>query len=273
MTSPTPGPNRPAHWSRTTAFALAWLLNASQALAMSTSDAEPGSGLQQLFSDSLVGALLTGQQPRGLGLLDLVCLGALAALFLLRPTGGGQDAPPGQPQDPADDLGPPVPPEGAIRRARAEWARISGTAQPSQGPHAQQDAAELPAPARSDGSFDEAEFLRGAKLFYAKFQESWDAHDLGELRDLITPEVFASLSQQLSATPRQGTTDILLIDAALGDVERRGSLTVAKVRYEVLQRAAGSVAQEPQTVRETWHFRRDEAAARPQWVLAAIEGR
>lgn len=127
---------------------------------------------------------------------------------------------------------------------------------------------EIPAKAVPAG-FDEAEFLKGAKMAYSRLQKSWDKRDLEDIRQFTSPEVWETIRQQAEEDPHPGQTGIVYIEAILQEVKTLADHTVASVLFDVLLREDGQ--EEAQKVQEIWHFRRDDSTPGSHWVLEGIQ--
>lgn len=214
-----------------------------------------GGMLGGLLMGGLLGSMFFGGGFGGIGLMDIVLLGA--GLFLLMrvlrsrtpaPAAGGHAG--------AATYAPPAPDSASGPSAGSGWDGLGDSTVP-QGPA-------MPA------GFDEAEFLRGAKVLYGRMQDAWSRRDLEDIRSFTSQAVHAEIARQAAEDPTPGRVDVLHVDARVLEVRREGLETAAVVLFEGLLRE--DAAQElPTQVREVWHFRRDEALARPEWLLDGIQ--
>lgn len=189
--------------------------------------------------------------------------------------------PPPRPDPARPDSAPPPrrePPEErtprdvseAYRRAQATWEALGA---PPAGPGERAATAASATPG-APGGFDVEEFLRGAKMVYARIQESWDARDMDDIREFVDDQVFANLSSLAAGAPASARTAILTIDAALLDVAMEKGQEVASVRFEARLSKGGAT---PHLVREVWHFGRapsgkENGAAEPSmWKVVGIK--
>ncbi len=233
-----------------------------------------GGMLGGLLAGSLLGALFFGGPYAGFGFMDMILFAVLAFLalklfqafrqrgqtapFATRPAppAAGQDAPrPGQP-----DL----------------WARMRSDALSGQGGQdgqfardAGRDAGAPAGNASVPAGFDQADFLRGAKIAYTRLQESWDKRDLDDIGRFATQAIMDEVRAQAKTDPNPSRTDILLINADLISVEREGVNEVASVFFDVLLREDPK-AESPTQVREIWHFIRP-ADGSASWKLDGIQ--
>lgn len=116
--------------------------------------------------------------------------------------------------------------------------------------------------------FDAQEFLKGAKAIYIRMQSSWDKRDLEDIRQFVSPEVWAEIEHQAQEDPQPGKTELLLINPRILEARETDSQTVVSVFYDVMMRE--NQAETAKQVREVWHFSRDKS---PEafWVLEGIQ--
>ena len=117
--------------------------------------------------------------------------------------------------------------------------------------------------------FDADEFLKGAKVIYARLQASWDKRDLDDLRQFTSPEVCTEIEHQAQKDPTPGQTELLLINPRILEVREVDNQTVVSVFYDVMMRENG--AEMAKQVREVWHFNRDSRKPETFWVLDGIQ--
>lgn len=233
-----------------------------------------GGMLGGLLVGGMIGSLLFGGMGGGVGIIEilLLCVAGYLLFRFIRSRRAAQAGQGGQ----------------ATRMERAEpaggdrFAYASGPAggyapgpdadgwdNVRQTPAGSGGAAEVSRPAMPAG-LDESEFLSGAKTIYARLQASWDRRDLADIRTFTSPEVHAEIARQAEEDPTPGKTDVLKVEARVVDAGKDGTNTVISVLYDVLLREDRNASQ-PSQVREVWHFRRDESAAKPEWILEGIQ--
>jgi len=121
-------------------------------------------------------------------------------------------------------------------------------------------AAALPA------DFDRDAFVRLAKITFIRMQAAHDAGNLNDLRDFLSPEMFAEV--KLDIEGRHGATsqtDVLNLEAEVADWADEGRRQIVSVRYSGQLREDG--AETP--FNEIWHLVREEGVER--WVVAGIQ--
>jgi predicted lipid-binding transport protein (Tim44 family) len=117
--------------------------------------------------------------------------------------------------------------------------------------------------------FDEAAFVRVAKVNFIRLQDASDRGDLEDLRAFTTPELFAEIRMQLSergAAPNH--TDVVELRAAVVDYAQESARDVASVRFSGLIREAKDAP--AVAFDETWHLiqPRDGSSG---WLVAGIQ--
>ena len=165
-------------------------------------------------------------------------------------------------QNPEDS---PSPEDRRARRAQAAWGFLSGdqTAGNAAGPSQRAPQPDLP------GTFNEQEFLRGAKMMYGRIRQSLAMRNLEDLRQFTAPGLMAEFERQSAANPERTSLVVLLVDAQVTDLKRDGKRTEVQVAYHA------SVSDDPKTntprqVDETWRFSRDETVDDAKWLLESM---
>ncbi|MDR2050652.1 MAG: 39S ribosomal protein L45 [Deltaproteobacteria bacterium] len=115
--------------------------------------------------------------------------------------------------------------------------------------------------------FDLNDFMDGAKIMYARLQESWDKRDLEDISQFTTPAMFREIKTQFEEDPRPGQTDILTVQAELYSFASEEERESAAVYFDALLREyAGKT---PENAREVWHFVRPKGGG--TWKLNGIQ--
>jgi predicted lipid-binding transport protein (Tim44 family) len=117
--------------------------------------------------------------------------------------------------------------------------------------------------------FDEADFLAGAKGAFMTLQEAWDQHDLAEIRNLTTTQIYAEIQQQIQASDIENHTDVLTLNAELLDVREMGSELEVVVLFDYIMRE--NIKAHAEQVQEVWHFVKPKASTQPKWYLDGIQ--
>ncbi len=121
---------------------------------------------------------------------------------------------------------------------------------------------------RSD-SFDEAEFVRHAKLNFLRLQEAHDRQDLTLMRDYLAPEVYREIEADIQSTwgaPQK--TEVVTLEAEVIDVATEAASHIVSVRFSGLLREQPD--REPETISEIWHLEKP-VSGRGGWQVAGIQ--
>jgi len=130
-------------------------------------------------------------------------------------------------------------------------------------PAGMNDAAPVPE------GFDRAAFARTAKEIFIRLQAANDAGRLDELETFTTPELYASIRDDLAARGgRTQRTDVVRIDAEVLDVATEGPRQLVSVRFHGLVREVDEGVAEP--FDEVWHLVRPLDGSRG-WAIAGIQ--
>lgn len=117
--------------------------------------------------------------------------------------------------------------------------------------------------------FDTPSFLRNAKTYFIRLQAAWDKADSNDIREFVTPEMYAEMKMQLQergATPNN--TDVVSLDAELLGVETTANDYLASVKFSGVMKEAVDAPAEPFT--EIWNMSKP-TSGQGGWVLAGIQ--
>lgn len=117
--------------------------------------------------------------------------------------------------------------------------------------------------------FDQADFLRIAKVNFIRLQAAHDVGNLDDIREFTTPEMFAEIKMDLAE--RQGVaqeTNIQRVEAELLDVISETSRYIASVRFHGMISEQKGAPAEPFS--EIWHWAKP-LDGRRGWVIAGIQ--
>lgn len=128
-------------------------------------------------------------------------------------------------------------------------------------------------PATSVGSipagFDVEGFLRVAKLNFVRLQASHDAGNMNDIREFVSPELFAEISLQISERGAVAQrTDVVTLNAELLEVVTEGERHVASVCFTGMIRETADAAAAPFS--EVWHLSKPVVGG-SGWVVAGIQ--
>jgi predicted lipid-binding transport protein (Tim44 family) len=115
--------------------------------------------------------------------------------------------------------------------------------------------------------FDEAQFVRHARMNFVNLQSAYDRNDMTAIRDFVTPELAAEIEKDMRAAGPGETTDIVTLEAQVLDVATENGLHVVSVRFTGLMREGAS---EPQPFTELWHLEKP-VDGRSGWVVSGIQ--
>lgn len=118
-------------------------------------------------------------------------------------------------------------------------------------------------------SFDADGFLRIAKLNFIRLQASNDAKNLDDIREFVSPEMFAEIKMQMSergATPQE--TDVVTLNAELIEVVTEEQQHIASVRFNgMIREEAGTVAA---PFDEVWNLTK-QVEGNKGWTISGIQ--
>lgn len=208
------------------------------------------------------------QTGPGFGMLDIVFL-AIAGYVVWRIVSHVAGRKPGGDED---DKTHDVTPEarddqdGGDRRSRtaqAAWEYLTGEKGPDLHPEAEHALDE-------PGTFNEREFLRGAKMIYGRIRQSLAMRNLADLRQFAAPDMMREFEQVANDKPDRETLVVMLVEARVTDLKRDGKRTEVEVAYDA------TISDDPRTnasrrVSEVWRFSRDETVADAKWLLESME--
>ncbi|BAL22576.1 Tim44 domain-containing protein [Azoarcus sp. KH32C] len=125
------------------------------------------------------------------------------------------------------------------------------------------------APRTLPADFDAEGFVRQAKLNFIRLQAANDAGNLADLREFVSPEVFAELQMQLTerGTAKQHT-EVLDLHAEIVDFEQEAQRYVVSVRFGGLIRE--EVGGPAERFDEIWHLTKPIDGGRG-WVVAGVQ--
>lgn len=134
----------------------------------------------------------------------------------------------------------------------------------------------------NDPSFDDREFLRGAKGAFEWIVAAFARGDRDALRNLLGPSLFVSfeeaIDQREKANETLETTISSMKSATIDDVSMDGSVVSITVEFltdqvKVIRDAQGEVVEgDPnkiEPIRDIWIFSRDMRSNDPNWQLVA----
>jgi predicted lipid-binding transport protein (Tim44 family) len=159
---------------------------------------------------------------------------------------------------------------GRLAHQPLQYAGFPGAAQP---PSALPGGAGAGSLAATTGSrpagFDEAEFVRHAKLNFVRLQEAHDKKDLTVMRDFLAPDVYREIEADIrSAWGAAQKTEVLTLNAEVIEVADESGSYIVSVRFTGTIREAAD--REPEAISEIWHLEKP-VNGRGGWVVAGIQ--
>ncbi|MEG2139903.1 MAG: TIM44-like domain-containing protein [Bilophila sp.] len=226
-----------------------------------------GGMLGGLLAGSLLGSMLFGGGFAGGGFLDIILIGLVLFLgfkFFARrkaqsvAQGASQNATPDGNATTFEAFGGgatkrSTPEAPTARKGGFDWDALTST--PASASSATEPVAVDPGTPKLPAGFDEEEFLRGAKAAYARLNASWDKRDLADIALFSTPEFLAEIKRDAETDKTPGTTEIMLVNASVVEVETVGNEQIVQVYFSVLLRDDPK-QDAPAEIREVWHFAR-----------------
>lgn len=186
----------------------------------------------------------------------MIALLAMAAVFILKMIFRRKTEPAAEPLQYAGAGGPSMPPP-------AQSVPQYGTASP---------VASAPAstsPARIPEGFDTEGFLRVAKLNFVRLQASNDAKNLADIREFVSPELFAEIKMQIDERGAAvQVTDIVTLNATLLEVSTEADRHIASVHFNGMIREEVGTAAVP--FDEVWNLSKP-VDGNGGWVISGIQ--
>ncbi len=136
----------------------------------------------------------------------------------------------------------------------------------------------------ADPSFDEKHFVAGAKTAFQMVVGAFAAGDLGTLKDLLAPALYADFASAVEARGRSGHTLLTelrgTIVADLEDARVVNGQTQVEIRFvsqqiHAVRDAAGAIvegdATQPIEIIDLWTFAHDPRSKDPNWQLVTTD--
>ena len=132
-----------------------------------------------------------------------------------------------------------------------------------------------------DPRFDEAGFVRGAKIAFGMIVEAYAQGDIDTLRPLLSDDLYDGFSEAIQRRADDGEsleTRIESLYAEVDDARTEGREVFITVRFEsrqinITRNEAGAVIEgdptSPAEVVDLWTFMRDTRSGDPNWTLVA----
>ena len=116
--------------------------------------------------------------------------------------------------------------------------------------------------------FDQARFLRKARVYFLRLQLAWDKSDMASIRQFAAGPVFNEFRKQiLERGETTNTTDVLAIQTELIGIEVVGGNYIASVKFTGMIKETMNPAEAP--FEEVWNLSMPREK-KGDWVLAGI---
>ena len=159
-------------------------------------------------------------------------------------------------------------PAGSLQYAGGSCSAMTPPPQATPSFGSSATAATIPAQ-RIPADFDTTAFLRIAKLNFVRLQASNDANNLDDIREFVSPELFAEIKMQMDErgnAPQQ--TDVVTLNADLLEVTTESNRHIASVHFSGTIREIVSAAAAP--FDEIWNLSKP-LDGNQGWVVAGIQ--
>ncbi len=152
--------------------------------------------------------------------------------------------------------------EPHVGPAPARFEPVMGGAAPAAAPAAAAADGKFPA------GFDPAPFVEQGKLQFRKLQAAYDAGDRKALSEVMTPEMFAEVSGELTGRTTQTPTEVMQLDARVLEAATEGNRHWMSIQFTGLLREDGTVL--PKEFDEIWNLTKPVDGS-SGWLLAGIQ--
>lgn len=118
--------------------------------------------------------------------------------------------------------------------------------------------------------FEDEPFLREAKKQFIRLQDANDRGDINDIREYVTPEMYAELSMQIKERNGQpNKTEVVTLNADIADVVTEGDLVIASVRFSgmIREEANGPAG----AFSEIWHIQKSQSQPNATWFISGIQ--
>ena len=118
--------------------------------------------------------------------------------------------------------------------------------------------------------FEDEPFLREAKKQFIRLQDANDRGDVNDIREYVTPEMFAEISMQIrERNGKPNMTEVVTLNAEIADVVTEGDLAIASVRFSGMIREEANGPAE--AFSEIWHIQKSQSQPNATWFISGIQ--
>jgi predicted lipid-binding transport protein (Tim44 family) len=118
-------------------------------------------------------------------------------------------------------------------------------------------------------SFDQQAFIEGSLSHYRTVQESWNKGELDVIKEYVSPELFAALSQQRDKLTSPPKTEVVDLNAEIVRADQAGDSAEISILFRGICRDELEKTQEG--IFDIWHLQRDLSTENADWVIVGIE--
>lgn len=118
-------------------------------------------------------------------------------------------------------------------------------------------------------NFDMQAFLQGSREHYRTLQQAWNQNDLEKIREYVSPELFAELSQERARLSGEQHTEVMFVDAELVRADHDASQAQVSLKFSGRYRDSREAVE--QDIREVWHLERDLTRPNAPWLIVGLE--
>jgi predicted lipid-binding transport protein (Tim44 family) len=123
----------------------------------------------------------------------------------------------------------------------------------------------------ADPTFDEKQFLAGAKAAFQMIVSAFAAGDLATLRPLLSSQLYGEFGRAISARPHRESGDTVRfegpVEAEIVDAGMSGREAHVQVRFVSRQMHEGDTQPPEDETIDLWSFSRDLNSRDPNWQL------
>lgn len=124
-------------------------------------------------------------------------------------------------------------------------------------------------PMNLPSDFDADAFIEGALNHYREVQQAWNEGNLELIREYVSPQLFAALSQQRERLMVPPQTEILDLDATI--VRADSNATHRELSLLFRGRCKDDLERSEDGIFDFWHLERDMTADNAPWIVVGIE--
>ena len=209
----------------------------------------------------LLASMLLGGHSSMPGIMDIVIIGAVIffGYRFLKRRSGGVTAPQ---RDPSQQNNAP------FGTQNNSFSRDGSAPQQNYQGGATYDAppANAAGPQAAPSDFNREQFIDEMRHRFIRLQKAWDADDMAQIQDSVTPEFYNVLNAERRKQPANNVTEVARLFVEMGHIQAIGTQEEATVLFHGVIREQGQESE----FNETWHLIREQ---RPnaQWYLQGIE--